>query len=275
MRDLHKIKISVGLIKVNSSYICLKRSKPPYENAIEFPGGKLELGETPESCLHREMKEELNIDIQKTKYIGSIKHLYSDTLIEINVFKIFKFSGEIVSTEKREIVFFNQESIDAILPTHYRILNILKIPRLLKILTMSSLKNENLNSLCLFNFIRLRDISYFDYKKHVYENLKKYNFTGKLIVDYPYNEKWNDNYFGVHYKSNKLREFDPSRRNKSQIYSASCHTNSDIDISNRKNFDFILVSPVLESHTSYSTLGWDKFRCCQKNHSLHHLLWEE
>ena len=51
------------------------------------------------------MKEELNIDIQKTKYIGSIKHLYSDTLIEINVFKIFKFSGEIVSTEKREIVF--------------------------------------------------------------------------------------------------------------------------------------------------------------------------
>ena len=53
MRDLHKIKISVGLIKVNSSYICLKRSKPPYENAIEFPGGKLELGETPESCLHR------------------------------------------------------------------------------------------------------------------------------------------------------------------------------------------------------------------------------
>ena len=210
MRDLHKIKISVGLIEVNSSYICLKRSKPPYENAIEFPGGKLELGETPESCLHREMKEELNIDIQKTKYIGSIKHLYSDTLIEINVFKIFKFSGEIVSTEKREIVFFNQESIDAVLPTHYRILNILKIPRLLKILTMSSLKNENLNSLCLFNFIRLRDISYFDYKKHVYENLKKYNFTGKLIVDYPYNEKWNDNYFGVHYKSNKLREFDPS-----------------------------------------------------------------
>ena len=88
------------------------------------------------------MKEELNIDIQKTKYIGSIKHLYSDTLIKINVFKIFKFSGEIVSTEKREIVFFNQQSIDAILPTHYRILNILKIPRLLKILTMSSLKTK-------------------------------------------------------------------------------------------------------------------------------------
>ena len=32
----------------------------------------------------------------------------------------------------------------------------------------------------------------------------------------------------------KIGEFDPSRRNKSQIYSASCHTNSDIDISNRK-----------------------------------------
>ena len=67
--DLHEIEISIGLIKINSSYICLKRNKPPYENTIEFPGGKLESGETPESCLHREIKEELNIDIQKFKYI--------------------------------------------------------------------------------------------------------------------------------------------------------------------------------------------------------------
>ena len=84
-------------------------------------------------------------------------------------------------------------------------------------------------------FIRLRDISYLIIKNIFMRILKKYNFKGKLIVDYPYNEQWDDDYFGVHYKSNKLREFDPSIRNKSYIYSASCHTNSDIDISNKKN----------------------------------------
>ena len=47
-----------------------------------------------------------------------------------------------ISTEKRDIVLFDQESLDAILPTHYRILNILKIPRLLKILTLNSLKQR-------------------------------------------------------------------------------------------------------------------------------------
>ncbi len=264
MIDLHEIEISIGLIEINSSYVCLKRTRPPFENAIEFPGGKLESGETAESCLYREIKEELNIDIQKSKYIGSIKHLYSDRLIKINIFRIFKFSGEIISTENREIVFFDQHCLDTILPTHYRILNILKIPRLLKILTMDSLSSENLHSLCLFNFIRLRDISYFDYEKHFYEILKKYNFKGKLIVDYPYNEQWDGNYFGIHYKSNKLKEFDPSIRNKSYIYSASCHTYDDVEISNKKNLDFILVSPVIDSHSSFSPLGWDKFDLLSK-----------
>ena len=264
MIDLHEIEISIGLIEINSSYVCLKRNKPPYENTIEFPGGKLESGETPESCLYREIKEELNIDIQKFKYISSIKHLYNDRLIKINIFRIFKFSGEMISTEKRDIVLFDQYSLDAILPTHYRILNILKIPRLLKILTLNSLSSENLYSLCLFNFIRLRDISYFDYEKYVHENLKKYNFTGKLIIDYPYNEQWGGEYFGVHYKSNKLKEFDPSIRNKSYIYSASCHTYDDIELSNKNNLDFILVSPILESHSSFSPLGWDKFSTLSK-----------
>ena len=85
-----KISISVALIQDGSSYICLQRKNKLYNNYIEFPGGKLLSGETESNCLIREIKEELDINVTKFKFIGVIKHLYDDLLIKINVFKIFK-----------------------------------------------------------------------------------------------------------------------------------------------------------------------------------------
>ena len=41
------IEISIGLIQINSSYVCLKRNEEPYKDHIEFPGGKKKSNETP------------------------------------------------------------------------------------------------------------------------------------------------------------------------------------------------------------------------------------
>ena len=88
--SLKKIDISIGLIKLNSSFVCLKRTSQPFENFIEFPGGKKKNNETATQCLRREIKEELNIKIDKSKFIGTIKHIYDDVLIIINIFNIYK-----------------------------------------------------------------------------------------------------------------------------------------------------------------------------------------
>ncbi|MCP4931971.1 MAG: NUDIX domain-containing protein [Candidatus Marinimicrobia bacterium] len=40
-------------------------------NKWEFPGGKIEIDETPEQCLKREMKEEFDIDVSVGEYLGS------------------------------------------------------------------------------------------------------------------------------------------------------------------------------------------------------------
>ena len=99
------IEISIGLIQINSSYVCLKRNQEEYKDYIEFPGGKKKSNETSSQCLIRELKEELDIDIKKFKLITSIKHNYINKLIIINVYKIHKYSGTIKSRGKGHNIF--------------------------------------------------------------------------------------------------------------------------------------------------------------------------
>ena len=165
------IEISIGLIQINSSYVCLKRNQEEYKDYIEFPGGKKKPNETSSQCLTRELKEELDIDIKKFKLITSIKHNYINKLIIINVYKIHKYSGTIKSKEGRDIIYFNHYDSYKVLPTHFHILNLQKIPKLLKIISKEALNKISFESLNLFSHIRLRDMSYSFYIKHIKEKL--------------------------------------------------------------------------------------------------------
>ena len=261
---LKKFEISIGLIKLKSSFICIRRNKQPYENYIEFPGGKKKNNETALQCLRREIKEELNIKIDKAKFIASIKHLYGDDLITINIFNIHRYTGKIISNENRDIILFDTKCKLDTLPTHDRILSLLKLPKLLKIITVDNLDDTVFKNISLYKYIRLRDITYHTYNSLILSKLKKYHFNGNLIIDYPYNNDWNGIYNGVHFKSCYLEKFINQDKCKKYLYSASCHTYNDIKISNKKLFDFIMISPILRSHDKFEQLGWGKFNLLSK-----------
>ena len=265
---LKKVEISIGLIKLKSSLVCLKRTSQPYKNFIEFPGGKKKNNETATQCLRREIKEELNIKIDKSKFIGTIKHLYDDVLIIINIFNIYRYTGQITSNENRDIILFDAKCKIAKLPTHDRILSLLKLPKLLKIITPGNLNDTIFENINLYKYIRLRDISYNTYKSSVLSKLEKYHFKGGLIIDYPYNKDWVDKYSGVHFKSCYLEKFIDQDRCNKYLYSASCHTLNDIEISNKKLFDFIMISPILRQHDNFKSIGWDKFNILSKESYL-------
>lgn len=65
----------------------------------EFPGGKVEQGETAEQCLIRELKEELNIIVKIVRLIGSHNHKYPSLSINLMAFECFIVSGEVVLAE--------------------------------------------------------------------------------------------------------------------------------------------------------------------------------
>lgn len=59
----------------------------------EFPGGKVEPGEQPRAALHRELNEELAIDVVKSEPFIEIRHDYADRQILLDVWRVWFFTG--------------------------------------------------------------------------------------------------------------------------------------------------------------------------------------
>ena len=69
----------------------------------EFPGGKVRVNETPEDCLQREIKEELNLEIQVEKHFHTTHHRYPDFDIELIAFWCSIIGGELKLEEHEQV----------------------------------------------------------------------------------------------------------------------------------------------------------------------------
>jgi 8-oxo-dGTP diphosphatase len=256
---LKEIEISIALICDNSKYVCLQRNKTPYINYIEFPGGKCNKTESPDSCLEREIYEELGIKVTKYRYLGNIKHLYDDLVIKIHVFKIFRFTGNIYSKEKRKIIMYDKGQNIKTLPTHNRILNLYNLPRILKILTVDDFKKNHYINYSRYGAIRLRGINYDYFLRNIKNILISQRYTGKIIIDYKFSNEWLDSFQGIHYSSTEIDKLDKNNHENSITYSASCHTLSDIKLCNKMLYDFILISPVKKTYSNFKLINWSGF----------------
>lgn len=90
------IKVSAGVLIDNGKVLITRRaSKENFAGGWEFPGGKLELGETPQQCLARELKEELNIDVAVGDFCTEVTHKYEAICVNLIAYYCAMIKGEI------------------------------------------------------------------------------------------------------------------------------------------------------------------------------------
>ena len=85
-----------------------------YPGQWEFPGGKIEEGESPGQALIRELKEELGIDVSGGVSLGAIVHSYEEFDVELEVFLVIWTGQEISLTEHSEICWVPADHLGAV-----------------------------------------------------------------------------------------------------------------------------------------------------------------
>lgn len=89
-------KVTAAVIERDGKILVARRKRQDAQGGKwEFPGGKLETGETPEDCLKRELQEELGIETEIGEFLCSSKVAYDHMAIELLVYRASHVSGEI------------------------------------------------------------------------------------------------------------------------------------------------------------------------------------
>lgn len=95
--DDRATKVVAGLIyKDGLLLVCQRRPGAAFPLKWEFPGGKVETGESDMEALHRELREELGIEICAARLVCQYEHSYSDgPTVSLRFYYIQEFGGEI------------------------------------------------------------------------------------------------------------------------------------------------------------------------------------
>jgi 8-oxo-dGTP diphosphatase len=109
-----RLHVAVGVLKNSQGKILLsKRAEHLHQGGLwEFPGGKVEQGESVFDALVREFQEEVNVTIQHAEPLLTISHDYGDKQVLLDVWFSSEFVGEAKSNDNQLIAWVLAEDLD-------------------------------------------------------------------------------------------------------------------------------------------------------------------
>lgn len=95
------VHIAVGVLQNGRGdvLICQRPPHKLYPGEWEFPGGKVEAGETVEQALRRELREELGIEVHGCRPLIRLRHVYPELSVELDTWLVSRYAGAARSTE--------------------------------------------------------------------------------------------------------------------------------------------------------------------------------
>ena len=240
-----------------------------YAGYWEFPGGKVEAGESLEHALARELKEELGIAaVRATRWITKL-FAYPHATVRLNFFRVWDWEGEPHPHEGQTFAWDNPaaHSVEPLLPANFPILKALQLPPVYGISHAKTLGREAFlqrlgaalaNGLRLIQ-VRDKDLpeaERLELAREVVKRAKPYG--ARVLVNGPLELANAAGADGVHLDSGALMKC--KARPACEWVGASCHNAEELAHA-AEIADFSMLSPVLptESHPGEPTLGWEIF----------------
>ncbi len=260
----------------------LLAQRPPgkaYAGYWEFPGGKLERGESPRAALVRELREELGIEVRRAAPWLVQEFDYPHAHVELHFFRVFEWDGELFGHDGQAFAWQTPGAWDVapLLPANTRILSALALPPVYAITNAAAIGEDALVARAGAAFAAgLRLLQVRDKEWPLARRMALASRLGPLAAAHGAMVLFNGtaeeahaaDCAGVHWSAATL--MDASTRPTGMLVAASCHAPGELARAGALGLDFVVLGPVAPtpSHPDAETLGWDAFAAIAVNTRL-------
>ena len=128
VKERKQIKVAAAIIMEEGKIFATQRGYGEFKGGWEFPGGKIERGETPGQALKREIKEELDTEIEVKSLFDTVEYDYPGFHLTMYCFFCTVRSGELVLKEHEAAKWLTRELLDSVewLPADIELIEKLK-----------------------------------------------------------------------------------------------------------------------------------------------------
>ncbi len=265
------LHVAVGVIsRPDGKLLIALRPRHVHQGGLwEFPGGKVESGETVGQALKRELNEELGIETQAIEPLIKIPYHYPDRSVLLDVWKVKAFSGQVKGQEGQKIEWVHPDELHgyAFPAANRPIITALLLPRFYAILEGASEAEVQANleqilgrEISLIQF-RLKNLKTPLNKAFLQALLQQAQQKNCRVLFNSHLLEFAGDVTGLHLtRRDLLSGF--SRPGGISMLAASCHDEQELAQAQKAGVDFAVIAPVQKTttHPDAPALGWERFR---------------
>jgi 8-oxo-dGTP diphosphatase len=270
---LKHIDVAVAVIKREDGKV-LFAERPPGKACAgewEFPGGKVETGESVRQALDREIREELAISITQARPWITLSHQYPHASVLLHFFIVSGWTGREHGEEGQRLSWQNLSdlTISPLLAANGPVIRALLLPETYAISCAGDIGEEEFlrrlaeavdNGLQL---LQLREKSLNNSRlRQLIDQILAITEPGgvRILINSDMPEELTKHFNGLHLTSKHLLQLD--NRPDFKLVAASCHSRQELEHAIKLGLDFAVLSPVnhTRSHPQATPLGLSKMR---------------